>query len=126
VKYADYYRRAKIEETVYELLTEQYELAKVEEAKETPSVKVLDPGRIPERKSSPPRFRIMFLGTSLVFVASVVGVLGWARWLGADPEDPRKVFVQELFMQAPWTSQNGNGRGFRLQRIWSLRPFRRS
>ena len=124
VKYADYYRRAKIEETVYELLTEQYELAKVEEAKETPSVKVLDPGRIPERKSSPPRFRIMLLGTSLVFVASVVGVLGWARWLGADPEDPRKVFVQELVMQAPWTSQNGNGS--RLERIWSLRPFRRS
>src|SRR6266705_4503273 len=31
-KYADYYRRAKIQETVYELLTEQYELAKVQEA----------------------------------------------------------------------------------------------
>jgi len=27
-KYADHYRRAKIQETVYELLTEQYELAK--------------------------------------------------------------------------------------------------
>ena len=126
VKYADYYRRAKIEETVYELLTEQYELAKVEEAKETPSVKVLDPGRIPERKSSPPRFRIIFLGTSFVFVASVVGVLGWARWLDADPKDPRKVLVQEFFMQAPWTSRNGNGKGFKLQQIWSLRPFRRS
>ena len=37
--------RAKIQETVFELLTEQYELAKVEEAKETPSVKVLDPGK---------------------------------------------------------------------------------
>src|SRR5262249_31591305 len=35
-KYADHYRRAKIQETVFELLTEQYELAKVEEAKETP------------------------------------------------------------------------------------------
>ncbi len=36
-KYAEYYRRAKIQETVYELLTGQYELAKVQEAKETPS-----------------------------------------------------------------------------------------
>ena len=44
-KYADYYRRTKIQETVFELLTEQYELAKVQEAKETPSVKVLDPAR---------------------------------------------------------------------------------
>src|ERR1700674_5007176 len=33
VKYADYYRHTKIQETVYELLTEQNELAKVEEAK---------------------------------------------------------------------------------------------
>ncbi len=47
-KYADFYRRAKIQETVYELLTEQYELAKVQEAKETPSVKVLDPAKIPD------------------------------------------------------------------------------
>ena len=35
-KYSDYYRRAKIQETVFELLTEQYELAKIQEAKETP------------------------------------------------------------------------------------------
>jgi len=32
-KYADYYRRAKIQETVFELLTEQYELAKVQEVR---------------------------------------------------------------------------------------------
>jgi uncharacterized protein involved in exopolysaccharide biosynthesis len=74
-KYADYYRRAKIQETVFEMLTEQYELAKVEEAKETPSVKVLDPGKIPEKKSSPPRLLLMFLGTFLVFSGSVVWVL---------------------------------------------------
>ncbi len=43
VTYADLYRQTKIQETVYELLTQQYELAKVQEAKEIPSVKVLDP-----------------------------------------------------------------------------------
>jgi uncharacterized protein involved in exopolysaccharide biosynthesis len=96
VKYADYYRRAKIQETVYELLTEQYELAKVEEAKETPSVKILDPAAVPEKKSFPPRLVIMFLGTFLVFALSVVWVLGAARWEEADAQDPRKVFVQEV------------------------------
>src|SRR5436309_5973085 len=64
-KYADFYRRAKIQETVFELLTEQFDLAKVQAAKETPSVKVLDPAKIPERKSFPPRLVIMFLGTFL-------------------------------------------------------------
>jgi capsule polysaccharide export protein KpsE/RkpR len=95
-KYADYYRRAKIQETVYELLTEQYELAKVQEAKETPSVKVLDPGTIPEKKSFPPRLVIMFLGTFLVFAMSVVWVLGSTRWEEVDSQDPRKIFVQEV------------------------------
>jgi uncharacterized protein involved in exopolysaccharide biosynthesis len=95
-KYADYYRRAKIQETVFELLTEQYELAKVQEAKETPSVKVLDPARIPEKKSFPPRLMIMFLGTFLASALAVVWVLGPARWEEVDPQDPRKVFVQEV------------------------------
>jgi len=112
-KYADFYRRAKIQETVYELLTEQYELAKVQEAKETPSVKVLDPARIPERKSFPPRLVIMFLGTFLAFAMSVVWVLGSGRWEEADPQDPRKVFMHEVAgmfkARMPWASRNGAG-----------------
>ena len=109
-KYADYYRRAKIQETVYELLTEQYELAKVQEAKETPSVKVLDPARIPERKSFPPRSVIMFLGTFLTFALSIVWVLGSAHWEEVDPQDPRKVFAEEvagaLKARMPWAPRN--------------------
>lgn len=111
-KYADYYRRAKIQETVYELLTEQYELAKVQEAKETPSVKVLDPARVPERKSYPPRLVIMFLGTFLAFAMSVVWVMGSARWDEVEPQDPRKVLVREvagsLKARIPWVSRNGH------------------
>jgi uncharacterized protein involved in exopolysaccharide biosynthesis len=117
-KYADYYRRAKIQETVYELLTEQYELAKVQEAKETPSVKVLDPARIPERKSFPPRLVIMFLGTFLAFAMSVVWVLGSARWEETGLQDPRKVLLQEVAgavrARIPWAHTNGtspNGAG---------------
>ena len=53
--YADLYRQTKIQETVYELLTQQYELAKVEEAKEIPTVKVLDAAIVPTKKTFPPR-----------------------------------------------------------------------
>jgi len=117
-KYADFYRRAKIQETVYELLTEQYELAKVQEAKETPSVKVLDPAKIPEKKSFPPRLVIMVLGTFLAFAVSVVWVLGSARWEETDPQDPRKVLLHEVAgavrARIPWAHSNGaspNGAG---------------
>jgi ribonucleotide reductase alpha subunit len=110
-KYGDYYRRAKIQETVFEMLTEQYELAKVEEAKETPSVKVLDSAQVPEKKSFPPRLLIMFLGTFLVFSAAVVGVLGAEQWRAADPDDPRKILAKEvahaLKKRAHWFSRNG-------------------
>jgi uncharacterized protein involved in exopolysaccharide biosynthesis len=112
-KYADYYRRAKIQETVYELLTEQYELAKVQEAKETPSVKVLDPGTIPEKKAFPPRLLIMLLGTFLAGSLCVVWVLGADHWNQADPRDPRKMLAQEvaatLRARTPWASRNGAG-----------------
>jgi capsule polysaccharide export protein KpsE/RkpR len=126
VKYADYYRHAKMEDTVYELLTEQYELAKAEEAKETPSVKVLDPAKTPERKSSPPRLMIMFLGSFLAFAGSIVWVLGRARWQEADPRDPRRIFVQEVLAQAPWAPQYENGAGSTGKKMWCLHPFRRS
>ena len=129
-KYADYYRRAKIQETVFEMLTEQYELAKVEEAKETPSVKVLDPAQVPEKKSFPPRLLIMFLGTFLVFSMSVVWVLGAEQWRAADPNDPRKILANEvvttLKARAHWLSRNGTGPSAEkdkdLNRVDDLQP----
>jgi hypothetical protein len=45
VTYVDLSRETKIQETVYVLLTQQYELAKVQEAKEIPTVKEEARGR---------------------------------------------------------------------------------
>jgi uncharacterized protein involved in exopolysaccharide biosynthesis len=96
MKYADLYRQVKIQETVYELLTQQYEMAKVQEVKETPSVKTLDPARVPERKSFPPRLMIILSGICLAIVIAAVWILGSIRWDRVDPQDPRKVFFREL------------------------------
>ncbi len=72
--YYDLFRRAKIEETVFEVLTKQYELAKIEEAKELPSTKVLDPPMVPELKTSPKRTLITLIGAFLaaIFAAAYV------------------------------------------------------
>ncbi len=61
VSYADLYRNTKIQEAVFQTLTQEYELAKVQEAKETPSIKVLDSPDTPEKKSFPPRLFIIAL-----------------------------------------------------------------
>ena len=96
VTYFNLYRQAKIEETVYELLTQQYELAKVQEAKETPSVKVLDVAVVPTKKTFPPRFLIVS-GFMLVgpLLASAL-LLAKDSWKGVDPQDPGKRFVLEM------------------------------
>lgn len=95
-RYADFYRQAKIQETVYELLTQQYELAKIQEAKETPSVKVLDQPKVSQKKSGPPRMLIIFIGTVLTFSVCVILILGKESWREFEPQDPRKIFAQHI------------------------------
>jgi len=115
VTYADLYRRAKVEEVVLETLTQEYELAKVQEAKEIPTVKVLDPPNLPDKKSFPPRTLIVLLGTALAFTLGVTWVFGNALWEGTDPADPRKVLAREVFdttkAAIPWALRNGYGIG---------------
>jgi len=122
-KYADYYRAAKIQEAVFELLTEQYELAKVQEARETPSVKVIDPGRVPEKRSYPPRFLIVCLGTFLAVASTGTWVLVTRSWQEVAPSDPRKLLAREvvatLRAKAPWALQDGDAPRTKAQRIWA-------
>ena len=113
VTYADLYRKTKVQEAVFETLTQQYELAKVAEARETPSVKILDAASVPEQASYPPRFLIGCLGALLSGVAAVVWVLGSVRWKNLDAQDPAKVLANEVFetvrASVGRTSQNPNG-----------------
>jgi hypothetical protein len=87
----------RVQEAVFETLTKQYEMAKVEEARETPSVKVLDVADIPEKKSYPPRMVLMSLGTGFVFVLASLWVLAYARWNEIDSRDPGKVLLRQIF-----------------------------
>jgi capsule polysaccharide export protein KpsE/RkpR len=106
VRWADLFRRTRVEETVFETLTKQYELAKVEEAREVPSVKVLDRADVPEEKSYPPRTLVILLGTGFVCVLGCVWVLTHARWQEVDPKDPGKMLAQEI-LQTVQTGVSG-------------------
>jgi uncharacterized protein involved in exopolysaccharide biosynthesis len=96
VTYADLYRRTKIQETVFELLTQQYELAKVQEAKEIPSVKVLDAAVVPTKKSFPPRVVFTALGAALFFLGACVWIFANRTYASIDPQDPRKLLAEEV------------------------------
>jgi uncharacterized protein involved in exopolysaccharide biosynthesis len=74
VTYSDLYRQMVMQEGIYETLNKQYELAKVQEAKEIPTIKVLDEPQVPERKSSPHRSVIVIFITLLTAFAGIVWI----------------------------------------------------
>ncbi len=96
VSYADLFRNAKVQEAIFETLTQEYELAKVQEAKETPSVKVIDPPDVAEKKSYPHRGWIILGGTFVFLLLGVGWILGTERWNRIDPNDPGKILTIEV------------------------------
>jgi uncharacterized protein involved in exopolysaccharide biosynthesis len=97
VRWANLYREAKIQETVYELLTQEYEFAKIQEAKEIPTVNVLDAPMLPERKSFPPRILITVMGTLLAFFLASSVVIGSEAW--KQNQSPEKKLATEIWTQ---------------------------
>lgn len=63
LQFARLLREAKIQLTLYELLTQQYEMARIQEAKDSPTVQVLDAAKASERKIKPKRTQIVLLST---------------------------------------------------------------
>jgi capsule polysaccharide export protein KpsE/RkpR len=122
VAYADLYRRTKIQEAVLETLTKEYEMAKVQEVKEIPTVKVLDVPIVPDKKYFPPRTLIVILGTFLAVAITAAWIFGNKTWREIDARDPRKVFAQEIFttvsVHMPFSSQNGSGEHSGNGRSW--------
>jgi uncharacterized protein involved in exopolysaccharide biosynthesis len=96
VTYYDLYRRVKIQETVFEILTKQYELSKVQEAKEIPTIKVLDEAKLPETKSSPKRRIITVLGAFLAALLATAYVMVSARLRTMSASHPLSLFGLEV------------------------------
>lgn len=64
-------RDVKYYQMLYELLAKQYEAARLDEAKDTAMIQVLDPAIEPERKFKPRRSVLILVSTILAFIAAV-------------------------------------------------------
>jgi len=71
LRYANLMREVKVQETVWQLLNQQYYSAKIQEARDTPTVQVLDEAVPPERRSSPKRRLLVLVAGLLTFFASL-------------------------------------------------------
>ncbi|HHM24148.1 MAG TPA: hypothetical protein ENJ23_03825 [Bacteroidetes bacterium] len=60
--------------TVYKVLTQQYEQAKIQEKKDTPTLNILDQPSLPDKKSKPQRRLIVMVAALLSFVVSFLAV----------------------------------------------------
>ena len=96
VPYADLYRKVKVQEAIFELLTQQYEVARIEEAKDIPTIRVIDSPGIPEKKSFPPRLILAFCMTLAVFVIASFVIVIRDRWSMVEASDPRKELAAEV------------------------------
>ena len=85
-------RELKLQETLLESMVRQYEVAKLDEAKEGPVLQQVDVALPPDRKSKPARAVIVAVGSLLGLLAAVVFVV-WRRYAAAsralDPEGAR-------------------------------------
>ena len=68
-------REAKIQGKVFELLTTQYEIARIDEARFGNTIQVLDRAVVPEKKSSPKRTRIVIESTFLSLIGAMLAIL---------------------------------------------------
>jgi capsule polysaccharide export protein KpsE/RkpR len=110
VKWTNLYRNTKIRETVVELLTQQYEMARIQEAKDAIPVKVLDSASTPEHKR-PSWLLLILAGTALFTILACIGYFlkdWWDRW---DQDDPRRILIVQIL-------QSGPGRIFSKQGIF--------
>ncbi len=71
LEYVRALRDLQYNETLFELLSKQYEAARIDEAKEAPVIQVVDPAVPPERKSSPHRAILAFVGAFCLWRLSV-------------------------------------------------------
>lgn len=97
-------REMKYHEATYELLAKQLEIAKIDEAKDSAVVQVLDKAIVPDRKSKPVRRKIVLL-TALVagLIALVwVFILETLSGLRSDPRSASrwKAFVEHIRFRA--------------------------
>lgn len=94
-KLATLVREVKVQETIWELLNQQFYQAKIQEARDTPTVQVLDQAVPPERHTKPKRMLMVLIGTTVVFIFSFLAAVimfyakqsrrdtaEWEKWRG--------------------------------------------
>lgn len=88
-------RDVKYYQMLYEMLTKQFEIARLDEAKDTPIIQVLDPAVEPEKKYKPQRILISFVSGFFGLIIAVFFSFFSNRVMRSISEEKRKK-IEEL------------------------------
>ena len=93
-------RELKLQETLLESMVRQYEIAKLDEAKEGPVLQQVDVALPPDRKSKPARAVIVAASIVLALLAATVFVV-WRRYMALSRElDPQSALAWSAMAKA--------------------------
>jgi len=96
VPYANLYRRVRVEETIYELLTQQYEVARIQEAQGCAGGQHNRCAGNPGEEVLPPRLLVALILTVLASGVSAAWLLFLHRWQLVSSSDPRKMLARRI------------------------------
>lgn len=90
MQYARLYREVEVQSKLYQFLMQQYEQARIREAKTTPVVQVLDYAVPPERKAKPKRALIVASATLLATLLAMLVAVSQERIEQTKRSDPER------------------------------------
>ncbi len=103
VPYAELYRDVKVNEALVETLTQQYEIARLQESHRVVSVQVLEPAEVAENKYAPKRRHFALAGLIAGFLLSSIFVFLRKWWRNTSPDDAWK----RLILHCPYAESEG-------------------
>jgi len=90
LEYSRKLRDFKVQEAIFEQLTKQYEMAKINETKDSSSLQVLDEAVVPVSKSRPKRSLIVVVSAVTAFLVSILIIFA-QEYFGKMSEEDRRI-----------------------------------
>jgi tyrosine-protein kinase Etk/Wzc len=96
LKLANLTRNMKVQQTVWELLNQQYYQAKIQEARDTPTVQVLDEAIPPEKAAKPQKKLLVIVAAFLALMMSIFWAFIKTYWEKTKHEGNSPQFITDM------------------------------
>jgi capsule polysaccharide export protein KpsE/RkpR len=114
LEYVDRLREVKYREALLQVLLKQYEIARIDEGRDSAQIQVFDKAQAPERKSRPHRGLIVISCTLLAFVLACLGAYGLEA-LERAKDNPQHLARLQLLKFYLFPARNPGNRGLQAR-----------